>query len=185
MKRSFVFAALAVLAVACVGPRGETGPQGPTGMTGAEGPTGMTGMTGAQGVAGSSGQRVVTGSRDHAASVPGWVSLREIVFDFNEADIRPSELTKISDIASYVSQNPAVRLGIDGSTDLRRGANQNNVALSDRREANVRDSLIRSGVAANRIEIGTFAVERAKCDDSREECSERDGRVEVLAGANR
>ena len=182
MKRSIVFAAIAVLSVACVGPRGETGPQGPTGMTGAEGPTGMTG---AQGVTGSPGNRVATDSRGRVASTPGWVSLREIIFDFDEADIRASEMTKISDISSYMNQNPAVRLGIDGSTDLRRGANKYNVALSERREANVREALVRSGVAANRIEIGSFAAERAKCNDSDEACSRRDGRVEVLAGANR
>ena len=144
MKRSLVLAAITILALACVGPRGETGPQGPTGMTGVQGPTGMTGS---QGMTGSPGRR---GAPDVAAA-PGWVSLREIIFDFDKAEIRPSEMTKITDIASYVSQNPGVRVGIDGSTDLRRGANQYNVALSDQRETNVRDALIHSGVAASRM----------------------------------
>jgi outer membrane protein OmpA-like peptidoglycan-associated protein len=172
MKRSLVFAVIAVFAVACTGPRGYTGPQGPTGMTGAQGPTGMTG---------SQGQPGMTESQGQPAPVAGWVSVRDITFDFDKADIRPSEMIKISDVASYANQNPGVRIGIDGSTDLLRGTNHYNVALSQRRVANVRDALMRTGVSADRIETGGFAAERPKCNDSTEQCSQRDGRVEVLA----
>ena len=49
-------------------------------------------------------------------------------FDFDKADIRPSEMSKIADIAAYAKQNPGVRLGIDGATDLLRGTNQYNVS---------------------------------------------------------
>ena len=177
MKRSLAFAALAVLAVACTGPRGPTGPQGPTGMTGAQGPTGMTGMTGSQG---QRGQRGPSESQAQPA-LGGWVSLRDILFEYDKSDIRPSEMTKISEIASYMNQNPGVRVGIDGETDLHRGTNQYNASLSQRRVTNVRDALIRSGVSADRVETGAFAAERAKCNDSTEQCSRRDGLVEVLA----
>jgi len=181
MKRSLVFAAIALLAVACAGPRGLTGPQGPTGMTGAQGPAGMTGSQGQRGMTGSQGQRGVTESQSQPAAVAGWVSLRDILFDYDEADLRPSELSKISEIASYVNQNPSVRLGIDGATDLHRGTNQYNVSLSERRIDNVRDALVRTGVSADRIETGGFAAERAKCDGATEPCAQRDGRVEILA----
>lgn len=171
MKRSLVLSAIALFAMACTGPRGATGPQGPTGMTGPQGPAGMTG---AQGVTGSSS----------SAAGSTWVSLRDIVFDFDKADLRSSELTKISDIAAYAKQNPGVRLGIDGSTDLLSGTNQYNTALSKQRIANVRDALIKTGVPSSRIDTGDFAAERAKCNDSMERCSQRDGRVEVLARSN-
>ena len=78
------------------------------------------------------------------------------------------------------NQNPSVRVGIDGSTDLLRGANQYNAALSQQRVSNVREALIRGGVAADRIETGGFGVERAKCNDANELCGQRDGRVEVM-----
>lgn len=77
-------------------------------------------------------------------------------------------------------QNPSVRLGIDGSTDLLRGTNQYNVALSQQRVSNVRDALIQAGVSADRMETGGFGVARMKCSDSAESCPQRDGRVEVL-----
>ena len=176
MKRLLVFAAIAVFAGACTGPRGEMGPPGPMGMTGPEGPAGMTG---------AQGQRGATESYRHSERTSGWVSLRDIDFDFDKSEIRSSEMSKISDIVSYVEQNPDVRIGIDGSTDLRRGTNQYNVALSERRIANVRDALMRNGVSSDRIETGGFAAERSHCDDSREPCSRRDGRVEVLARSHR
>ena len=75
-----------------------------------------------------------------------WTSLKDIMFDYDKASIRPSEMSKTSDIATYMNQNPSARLGIDGSTDLLRGTNQYNVAPSQQRISNVRDALIQAGV---------------------------------------
>ncbi len=172
MKRSLVFSAIALFAIACTGPRGATGPQGPIGMTGPQGPAGMTGAQG------------VTGSSSSAEPGSSWVSLRDIVFDFDKTDLRAAELTKISEIATYAKQNPGVRLGIDGATDLLSGTNKYNTALSKQRIANVRDALIKTGVPSSRIDTGDFGAERAKCNDSIERCSQRDGHVEVLARSN-
>jgi outer membrane protein OmpA-like peptidoglycan-associated protein len=172
MKRSLILSAIALFAIACTGPRGATGPQGPTGMTGPQGPAGMTGQQG------------VTGASGPAEPGSSWVSLRDIVFEFDKASLRASEMTKISDIAAYAKQNPAVRLGLDGATDLRSGTNKYNVALSRERIANVRDALIKTGVPSNRIDTGDFAAERAQCNDSQVRCSQRDGLVEVLARSN-
>jgi outer membrane protein OmpA-like peptidoglycan-associated protein len=141
-------------------------------MTGPQGPTGMTG---------SQGQRGRPGSQGEGAAVAGWVSLRDIWFDFDETEIRPSERIKISDIAAYVHQNPSVLVGIDGSTDLRSDSSQYDEDRSEQRIANVRDALIQAGVSADRIETGSFGTERTRCDGATEDCSRRDGRVEVLA----
>jgi outer membrane protein OmpA-like peptidoglycan-associated protein len=167
-----------------VGSQGVAGTQGTQGRTGSQGLTGSQGMTGSQGVTGSQGR---TGQAGMAESqpVPGgpWVSLRQIRFDYDKASIPSSEMGKIADIASYMSDNPGVRLGIDGTTDLHRGTNKYNVELSQQREANVRDALIRAGVSADRMETGGFAAEQAKCTDRTEKCSVRDGKVEVLASS--
>jgi outer membrane protein OmpA-like peptidoglycan-associated protein len=197
MKRSLVLVAIAIGALACQGPRGPAGPQGPTGMTGpsgsqgvtgaqgrtgSQGVTGSQGMTGSQGSTGSQGQPGVSDSQAAGpAPGPAWVSLREISFDYDKANIRSSEMKKIADIAAYLNDNPNVRLGIDGTTDLRRGTNKYNVSLSSQREANVRDALIRAGVPADKLEIGSFAPERGQCTNRTENCAQRDGRVEVLA----
>jgi outer membrane protein OmpA-like peptidoglycan-associated protein len=174
MKHSMVLSAIALFTLACTGPtgpRGDTGPPGPTGMTGAQGNPGLTGSKGQPGMT----------APGPVASETGWISLRDIMFDYDRADIRPSEMNKISEVAAYLNQNPSLRVGIDGSTDLRSGANRHNVELSKRRTANVRDALIETGISDDRIETGRFGVERAECNDSTESCSKRDGRVEVMA----
>jgi len=146
-------------------------------MTGSQGSTGMTGSQGSAGVTGAQGP---AGARGPAFTVTGWASLRDFTFDYDRTDLRSSELTQPSEIAAYVRQNPSVRLGIDGSTELLRGTNQYNSGLSQRRIATVRDALIQAGVSADRIETGSFAAQRAICSDATERCSQRDGRVEVL-----
>jgi outer membrane protein OmpA-like peptidoglycan-associated protein len=190
MKHGLSVAILALLAVACTGPAGVAGPQGSTGaagtqgyagMTGAQGQPGMTGAQGQAGMTGAQGQPGVAGAANPAPTRTSWTSLRDIMFDYNQAEMRPTEMSKIADIATYTNQNPSVRLGIDGSTDLLRGTNQYNAGLSQQRVGNVREALIRAGVSADRIETGGFGAERAKCNDVNEKCSQRDGRVEVMA----
>lgn len=180
MKRSLLFAAAALFASACAGPAGQMGPPGPTGLTGSQGPTGLTGSQGLTGVTGAQGPAGIVGQRDPASVGTAWASLRDFTFDYDRADIRYAEQNQPSEIAAYVRQNPYVRLGIDGSTDLLRGTNQYNEGLSQRRITAVRDALIRAGVSPDRIDTGAFAQQRASCNDSIERCSQRDGRVEVL-----
>jgi outer membrane protein OmpA-like peptidoglycan-associated protein len=191
MKRSLLLAVAALFTLACTGPAGMMGPQGSPGMTGSQGSAGVAGsqgspgMTGSQGSAGVTGAQgpagVAAGTRSAAPAGPGWTAVRDFTFDYDRADIRSSEVNQSSEIAAYVRQNPSVRLGLDGSTDLLRGTNQYNTGLSQRRIAAVRDALIRAGVSADRIETGTFAAQRASCNDATERCSQRDGRVEVLS----
>ena len=211
MKRSLLFASAALFAVGCAGPAGIAGPQGMTGaqgapgMTGSQGSAGQTGSQGSTGLTGSQGSTGMTGSQGSqgAAGVTGaqgppgaasvrspavvgtnWSALKDFTFDYDRTDIRSAEQNQASEIAAYARQNPAVRLGIDGSTDLLRGTNQYNAGLSQRRISTVRDALIQAGVSADRIETGTFAMQRANCNDSTERCAQRDGRVEVLVRSN-
>jgi outer membrane protein OmpA-like peptidoglycan-associated protein len=92
-----------------------------------------------------------------------WTLYRDFAFDSNRVDIRPSETNKVSEIALYMKANPSLKVGIDAFT-------QPSNALSDKRTSIVRDALINAGVAASRIEAGTF-------DDRK---LTRDGRVAVM-----
>ena len=187
-----------MFAVGCTGPAGMTGAQGSPGLTGAQGSPGMTGaqgsadMTGAQGSAGMTGVQGPTGitgatgpAAPNLAPLPAvrWTSMKDFMFDFDRSDIRYSESKKPAEIATYMSQNPTARLGIDGYTDSR-GSTQYNLPLSQRRVATVRDALIQAGVPADRIETGTFGTDRSLCNPATEQCAQRDGRVEVLVRAS-
>jgi len=171
--------ALSILvAVACTGPAGPPGPTGMTGMTGAQGSTGMTGVQGSAGITG------VQGPAGTSSPQPGvrWTLVKEFMFDFDRSDIRNSESRKPAEVAAYMSQNPSVRLGLAGYTN-RQSTDQYNLPLSQRRVATVRDALIQAGVSADRIETGTFGTDRFMCNPSTE-CSQREGRVEVLVRAS-
>ena len=172
--------AVVLVAVACTGP---AGPAGPTGMTGARGSTGMTGVQGSAGITGVQGP---AGNQGAPASSPQpgvrWTLVKEFMFDFDRSDIRNSESRKPAEVAAYMSQNPSVRLGLAGYTNTQ-STDQYNLPLSQRRVAIVRDALIQAGVPADRIETGTFGTDRFMCNPSTE-CSQREGRVEVLVRAS-
>jgi hypothetical protein len=65
-------------------------------------------------------------------------------------------MSKVSEIAAYMNQNPSLQLGIDGSSNSRVNA--------------VRDALIRTGVPSSKIRAGAFGDAQLR----------RDQRVEVL-----
>jgi outer membrane protein OmpA-like peptidoglycan-associated protein len=201
IKRRIKKAAVALLplcagvlvAVACTGPAGPAGPtgmtgaQGSTGMTGVQGSTGMTGVQGSAGITGVQGPAGITGAQGAPASSPQpgvrWTLVKEFMFDYDRSDIRYSESRKPAEVAAYMSQNPSVRLGIAGYTNTQ-STDQYNLPLSQRRVATVRDALIQAGVPADRIETGTFGTDRFMCNSSTEQCSQREGRVEVLVRAS-
>jgi outer membrane protein OmpA-like peptidoglycan-associated protein len=119
-----------------------TGPQGPPGGIGAQGPTGI---------------------------VSRWTSYRDFWFAFDNSDLQASDTSTVSGIAEYMTQNPSLSVGIDGSMDPR-GSDPRNQGLSDRRVSRVRDALIQAGVPAHRIQTGAFGDAGQR----------RDRRVEVL-----
>ena len=51
------------------------------------------------------------------------------------------------------------------------------------RVVTVCDALIQAGAPSDRIETGTFGTDRFTCNPSTEQCSQREGRVEVLVRA--
>lgn len=91
------------------------------------------------------------------------------MFEYDRAEIRSSDASKISEIAVYMNQNPSLQVGIDGSMDPR-GTDPRNQNLSDRRIGAVRDALIQAGVPAYKIQAGAFGDTELT----------RDRRVEVL-----
>jgi peptidoglycan-associated lipoprotein len=204
MKQGLMYAAIALFAVGCStapatswkfygppGVAGDVGPQGvdgPVGVAGARGPTGPAGIQGDQGPTGPTGPAGPQGVASTAVLAPArapvtWITFNDVLFDFDRSGIRSNELSKIAAVASYVQQNPSVKVGIDGYADPR-GTAEYNQALSERRVNTIRDALTRAGVSADRIQTGAFGESRSKCNESTEPCWQRDRRVEVLIGTD-
>ena len=191
MRRGLWSAAVVLLAVGCsvyqpegstgwkfYGPPGPPGPAGPPGPMGPAGPPGPMGPPGAQGPAGPPGAQGVAGA------AAAWESFKDILFDFDKADIRAGETSKIAEITAYMRQNPSVNLRIDGYADPR-GTNPYNLALSERRVNAVRDAIVKAGTPADRVSTGAFGEARPKCKESTEACWQRDRRVEVFITTGR
>jgi outer membrane protein OmpA-like peptidoglycan-associated protein len=101
--------------------------------------------------------------------VGSWTSYREYNFSYNDASVASADLDKTAGIASYMRDNPALQLGLDGSMDPN-GTDPKNQELTDRRVEAVRTNLVDAGVPSSRINVGTFG----------DPASRRDRRVEVL-----
>lgn len=146
------------------------GPTGAQGASGAEGAQGVSGETGAQGYAmagsagpagpsgdvGELGQTGPTGAQGQVGMVSRWTPYREITFDSNAADIEPSGMSTITEIAAYMAQNPSLELGIDGSINSA-STEPLNQDLSNRRVSAVHDALVHAGVPASKIQTGSFS----------------------------
>jgi peptidoglycan-associated lipoprotein len=107
--------------------------------------------------------------------------ISDILFDFDVANIRASEKDKITEIVTYMKDNPDVLLSLNGYADPR-GESPYNLALSKRRVESVRTALTSAGVAADRIKTDAFGEARPKCDEKSEDCWQRNRRVEVWVG---
>jgi outer membrane protein OmpA-like peptidoglycan-associated protein len=193
MRRALLLSTLALFAVACtarpngpdgwniVGPAGPPGVTGPAGPAGPQGPTGPHGAAGVQGPGGVMGATGVQG-QPGAVTVVRWTKFKDILFDFDKSELRANETGKVSEIASYLQQNPTVVVGIDGYADPR-GSDKYNQALSERRVNTIREALLGAGVPAAKITTGAFGEMRLKCSDATQDCWQSDRRVEVLISA--
>jgi outer membrane protein OmpA-like peptidoglycan-associated protein len=190
MRRALLLSVLVLFAAACTarpngptgwniyGPPGPAGVAGPAGPMGPQGPTGPAGYAGVQGPGGSMGAQGPAG----AVTVIRWTKFKDILFDFDQSDLRTNETGKVSEIAAYLQQNPSVVVGIDGYTDPR-GTDKYNQALSERRVNSIRDALVGAGVPADKITTGAFGEMRLRCNVPTQECWQSDRRVEVLVSA--
>jgi peptidoglycan-associated lipoprotein len=145
---------------------------GPFNLAGERGPMGPAGPAGAQGPVGSVGPQALASSDNRA------VNFRDILFDFDKSDIRPNEMSKITDIAAYMEKNSLSQVGINGYADPR-GTDPYNQALSERRVNSIRNALVKAGIASDKIQSDAFGEQRPLCKESTEACWQRDRRVDV------
>ena len=142
-----------------IGPTGPVGYSGAAGMQGVSGDTGASGSsmpgnagaTGASGSAGPQGPIGLVGAQGAVGVVSSWTQYRDFNFDTGSANIPAAQRQKVAEIATYMTQNPSLQLGIDGSTP-RGDADARNQSLGDRRANAVRDALMHAGVPAQQIQ---------------------------------
>lgn len=73
-----------------------------------------------------------------------------IYYEFDKAEIKASETSKLRELATFLRQNPEVYVDITGSAD-KRGEDEYNILLSLNRSKAVADYLVNYGVSRDRL----------------------------------
>ncbi|MBI2149193.1 MAG: peptidoglycan-associated lipoprotein Pal [Acidobacteria bacterium] len=103
-------------------------------------------------------------------------NVEDIYFDYDKAELRSNEMSKLQSGARWLQQNPTVRFTIEGHCD-ERGSEQYNLALGDRRANAVREYLVSQGVQGSRIVTVSYGEERPQCREQNEACFDRNRRA--------
>jgi peptidoglycan-associated lipoprotein len=119
----------------------------------------------------SSGGGTTTDNRPTEASTdttgPAGANLQDVIyFEFDKSDLDASAKQKLEENATWLKENPARTLTIEGHTD-EVGTAEYNLGLGERRARTSRDYLVSLGADPSRVSIITYGEERpASQEDS-------------------
>ena len=108
-----------------------------------------------------------------------------VYFDYDMSNIRDDQRATLEAKLPIFAANPDMRIRIAGHTD-NRGADEYNLALGQRRAAEVKRYLVTRGIAEDRIDVVSFGEERPAVAQDNEDAwgRNRRGEFEITAGAN-
>jgi peptidoglycan-associated lipoprotein len=106
-------------------------------------------------------------------------ALRDVQFEFDKYDIRPSEKAALDANARWLKVHTRALVLIEGHCD-ERGTNEYNLALGERRARATRDYLASAGITDSRITIVSYGEERPLCTERTDACWTRNRRAHFL-----
>ncbi|MBI5183382.1 MAG: peptidoglycan-associated lipoprotein Pal [Nitrospinae bacterium] len=108
-------------------------------------------------------------------------ALKDIYFDFDKSNIKPSEREVLNKNGEWLKDNPNVRVQIEGHCD-ERGTNEYNIALGERRAVSARDYLLSLGISSERLYTVSYGEEKPACTEQNESCWWQNRRAHFLVG---
>src|SRR6266404_3751433 len=102
-------------------------------------------------------------------------SVKDIYFDYDKSDLRPSDQASIQADVAFLQQHPNISFTIEGHCD-ERGSTEYNLALGDNRASAVKNALVGAGIAADRIKTVSYGKEKPFCSESNETCWQQNRR---------
>lgn len=102
-----------------------------------------------------------------------------VYFDFDRANVKPSERPKMDAVASFLKENAAHKLLIEGHCD-ERGTEEYNRALGERRAQALREHLSNLGVAPERVRTISYGEDRPAIDGHNEEAWSKNRRGDFI-----
>jgi OOP family OmpA-OmpF porin len=106
-------------------------------------------------------------------------TLSGVNFDFDKATLRPEGKQKLDHVAKVMTDNPTVRVSVEGHTDSI-GSEAYNQRLSERRADSARDYLVAKGISASRIKTHGFGKSRPVANNKTAAGRAENRRVEII-----
>lgn len=96
-------------------------------------------------------------------------NVKDILFDYDKADIRPDQGSNAQGDAAFLLQHPAIKVVVEGHCDDR-GSEEYNLALGTSRAESLKRSLLAQGVPADRVKTITYGKEKPFCSEDNDQC---------------
>ncbi|MHB1313308.1 MAG: peptidoglycan-associated lipoprotein Pal [Gemmatimonadaceae bacterium] len=108
-----------------------------------------------------------------------------VYFDYDKSNIRDDQKATLEAKLPVFQANADMRIRVAGNTD-NRGSDEYNLALGQRRAAEVKRYLVSQGIDAGRIDVVSFGEERPAASGDNEDswAKNRRDEFEIIAGAN-
>ena len=116
-------------------------------------------------------------STDMGSDAAFHAAVKDIFFDYDSYDLNADGQTKAAQAASYLSQNPSIRVVVGGYCD-ERGSAEYNLALGEQRATAARQALINAGISANRVSVISYGKEKQFCTEADESCYRQNRRAQ-------
>lgn len=105
------------------------------------------------------------------------ILLEQVYFDFDRSDVRADQRAKLDGKLTILRANPRLAIQVEGHCD-ERGPDEYNLALGNRRAAQVKRWLVENGIPDSRISIVSFGEERPAAEGATEDAWARNRRAE-------
>lgn len=101
-----------------------------------------------------------------------------LLFDFDQAGLRPEHQAVLNAHAEYLLSNPDVKITLEGHAD-ERGTREYNLALGERRAMSVEDALLLQGVSREQLRTTSLGEEDPVVYGQNERSYQKNRRVEL------
>jgi len=103
----------------------------------------------------------------------------DIFFDTDDYSIRPDQFPTIQNDAAFLKEHPEVHIVVSGHCD-EMGSTEYNLALGDKRAAEVKAALQKAGISPNRIEAISYGKEHPFCQEETDTCWRMNRRAHIV-----
>jgi peptidoglycan-associated lipoprotein len=114
-----------------------------------------------------------------ASVTPPSSPLKDILFDFDNSDLRADAREVLKASAEWLDANPAVQIEIEGHTDDW-GPSEYNLVLGSKRAQIAKEYLVTLGIQPERLKMVSYGEEAPACLEQIEECRQKNRRARFV-----